>query len=152
MEPVYSLPTAVPVPFRPFYGLLSQFPAVCFTLTLLTDIAFWRSSNLLWQDFSAWLLFAGLVFGGVALVVGIIEMLVRRRARLFRPSWAAILFYLIVLVLALLNSFVHAGDGWTAVVPYGLVLSAVTVAVMLLTAWLNRSTVSRGSVGVNHYA
>ena len=152
MDTTYSVPATVPIPSRPLYGMLAQFPAVCFTLTLLTDIAFWRSANSFWQNFSAWLLFAGLVFGGVAVVVGIIEMLARRRTRLFRPGWAAIIAYVVVLLLAIANSFVHAGDGWTAVVPYGLALSAVTFVVMLLAAWLNRSVVSRRSVGVNHYA
>ena len=45
-----------------------------------------------------------------------------------------------MLALASLNSLVHAGDGWTAVVPYGLILSAVTVIVVIATAWLGRST------------
>ena len=33
----------------------------CFALTVLTDIAYWQTVNLMWQNFSAWLLFAGLL-------------------------------------------------------------------------------------------
>jgi uncharacterized membrane protein len=53
-----------------------------------------------------------------------------------------------VLLLALVNSLIHAGDGWTAVVPWGLVLSAVTVLVLIVTTWLGRSMVYRYGVGV----
>ncbi|MBS9719385.1 DUF2231 domain-containing protein [Tianweitania sp. BSSL-BM11] len=146
-------PTAVALAVeRPFYTAFSQFPAVCFTLTLLTDIAYYLSANLLWQNFSSWLLFAGLVFGGFALVVAIIEFLARSGLALLRPTWPVIVGYLVVLLLALLNSFIHAGDGWTAVVPYGLATSAVTFVVMLVVAGMNRSMKTRRLVGVNHHA
>jgi uncharacterized membrane protein len=67
----------------------------------------------------------------------------RPATRLLRPSAAQIVFFLIVLVLAIANSFVHAGDGWTAVVPNGLILSAVTFLFVLVTLWLGRAPVSR---------
>ena len=46
---------------------------------------------------------------------------------------AAIVIYLL---LATLNSFIHTADGWTAVMPYGLTVSVLTVVVMIATAWL----------------
>ena len=116
----------------PFQFLFVPFPFVCFVLALATDIVFWRTANVMWQNFSAWLLFAGLVFGGLALLAGLIDLL-RKRTRPLRPSLMPILFFVVMLVLALANSFVHAGDGWTAVVPYGLLLSLVTVLISLVT-------------------
>jgi len=41
-----------------------------------------------------------------------------------------------VLVLAFFNNLVHSRDAWTSVVPTGLILSALTVAVMIVTAAL----------------
>jgi uncharacterized membrane protein len=117
----------------PLQSLFIPFPFVCFTLALATDIAFWRSNNLMWQNFSAWLLFAGLVFGAIGLVAGLLDFL-RPRTRPLRPAFLSALLYLVILVLALANSFVHAGDGWTAVVPYGLALSAVTFVLCLVAA------------------
>jgi uncharacterized membrane protein len=46
----------------------------------------------------------------------------------------AALLYLVILALAFANSLVHAGDGWTAVVPFGLALSAVTFLLCLIAA------------------
>lgn len=134
MTTVHASPVA---PRRyPFSAVFSPFPLVCFTLALFTDIAYWQTSYLMWQNFSAWLLFAGLVFGALAVLCGIVD-LVRPRTRGLRPSFLSAIVFLLVLFLALVNSLVHAGDGWTAVVPLGLALSAATVLFAILAAWLN---------------
>ena len=136
---------------HPIHATLVPFPIVCFTLTLLTDIAYWQTSNLMWLHFSEWLLLAGVVFGGLAAVAGAIDLLFRREVRAQGPAWPHAIGGVIVLCLAIVNNLVHAGDGWTAVVPYGLILSAATVIVMAVTDWLGRSMVYRYGVGVNHH-
>jgi uncharacterized membrane protein len=116
----------------PLQRLFVPIPFVSFTLTLATDIAFWQTANLMWQNFSSWLLFAGLICGALAILAALIDLL-RPSTRLLRPSLPKILGFVIILALAFVNSFVHAGDGWTAVVPTGLALSAATFVVILLT-------------------
>ena len=117
---------------HPLHATLTSFPIACFSLALLSDIAYWQTSNLLWLHFSEWLLFAGLAVGILALIARAIDYLVRR----MRPPWLAVIAAVFVLVLAAINNFVHTADGWTAVVPYGLILSAATVLLMIVTAWL----------------
>ncbi|TWG93360.1 putative membrane protein [Mesorhizobium sp. J18] len=136
---------------HPTYPILVPFPVVCFTLTLLTDIAYWQTSNLMWLHFSEWLLFAGIVVGVVAFLVGLTEFLVRPGIRAQWPGWPNAIGNLIVLVLALINNLVHTGDGWTGVIPYGLILSAATVLLMLVTGWLGGSTVYRYAVGARDH-
>lgn len=121
-----------PRPIEFVSAALLSFPVACFTLTVLTDIAYWQTLNLLWLHFSEWLLFAGLVFGALALVTVVIDFAIYRD----RPAWSAVLAGIVVLLLATLNSLVHTADGWTAVMPYGLALSALTVVAMIATAWL----------------
>jgi len=116
----------------PLQRLFVPIPFVSFALALATDVAFWKTANVMWQNFSAWLLFAGLIFGAIALLAGVIDLL-RPSTRLLRASFAEILGFLVMLVLAVLNSLVHAGDGWTAVVPNGLALSAATFVISLIT-------------------
>lgn len=118
----------------PIHTALLAFPIACFTLTVLTDLAYWRTVNLLWLHFSEWLLLAGLVFGGVDLLVRLIDLVFRH----VRPSWLTVFGGVVVLLLAVLNSFIHTSDGWTAVVPWGLTLSVLTVLAMLVTGWLAR--------------
>jgi uncharacterized membrane protein len=122
-------------PLRAAYRFLASFPIACFSLTVLTDIAYWQTSNLLWLHFSEWLLFAGLVFGFFAALVAVVAVLFWR----YRPSWLAWAGFTIMYLLAILNSFIHTADGWTAVVPYGLGVSIVTVVVMILSGWLGRN-------------
>lgn len=129
---------AHPSPLPPIHAALAPFPAVCFTLALATDVAYWRTANLMWSNFSSWLLLAGLVTGVAAVVAGAVDALVRRRWRR-HGAWVHAFGSLLVLVVALVNSLVHAGDGWRAVVPWGLVLSAVTVVLVVAAAWLGRS-------------
>ncbi len=136
---------------HPMHAILVPYPIACFTLTLLTDIAYWQTSNLMWQQFSEWLLFAGLVFGALAALAGAVDLLFRREVRAQGPAWPHAIGGVIVLILALVNSFVHADDGWTGVVPYGLILSAVTVLLLVITNWLGRSMVYRHGVGVSDH-
>lgn len=116
------------------HAALLSFPIACFTLAVLTDIAYWGTENLQWLHFSEWLLLAGLVAGAMELLVLLIEFLVRR----VPPPWPAVVSGFVVMLLATVNSFVHTIDGWPAVVPNGLILSAVTVLAMLVTAWFAR--------------
>jgi uncharacterized membrane protein len=143
-------PVAAATTGQPVHSMLAQFPIVCFALTLLTDIAYWRTSHLMWLEFSSWLLFAGLVFGALALVAGLIEFFFRSDLRGSAAAWHAI-GGVIVLALAFLNSLVHARDGWTAVVPWGLTLSAVTVIAIIVTEWSARALVFRRAAGVSRH-
>lgn len=136
---------------HPIHVMLVPFPIVCFTLALGTDIAYWRTANLMWLEFSAWLLLIGIVFGAIAAVFGAIDFFARWEIRTLKPAWPHAIGNLVVLVLAFFNNLVHAADGWTAVVPWGLVLSALTVLVMFTTAWLGASLVHRYGVGVGEH-
>ena len=122
-------------------SVLSSFPIACFTLALLTDLAYWATANLLWQNFSAWLLFAGLAGGGLAVLGWIVRQALSRE----RVAWPAVIVNLLVLAAAFVNSLVHAGDGWTGVVPWGIALSAVTVLLMLVSAFLGATTIRNRS-------
>ena len=144
-------PSTASVAGQPIHAMLVPFPIVCFTLALFTDLAYWQTANIMWQSFSAWLLFAGLVFGGLAALAGIIDLLARRSVRAQKPAWPHAIGNIVVLLLAFLNSLIHAGDGWTGVVPYGLILSVVTVLLVIVTSSMGRSMVFRHGVGVSNY-
>jgi uncharacterized membrane protein len=131
--------------------MLVPFPIVCFTLALATDIAYWQTSNLMWLEFSAWLLLAGIAFGVLAAVFGAVDFFFRPEIRAVRPAWPHAIGNLIVLTLAFFNNLVHAADGWTAVVPWGLILSALTVLVMFVAGWLGASLVHIHGVGVRSH-
>ncbi|MCQ0970208.1 hypothetical protein MLD63_07215 [Paracoccus sp. TK19116] len=122
--PAYTLP---PTPYDLTLNTLAAMIGTCFFLALLTDLAYWATANLMWTNFSSWLLFAGLLIGGVGAAFWIVGLFVNDAPARWWPSF----LWLGVLLLGLLNSLIHAGDGWTGVMPWGLALSALTFCLML---------------------
>ena len=55
---------------------------------------------------------------------------------------------LLVMALSLVNVFVHSRDGYTAVVPTGLILSGIVVLILMFTGWMDWSMVYHHRVGV----
>ncbi|MFO1037529.1 MAG: DUF2231 domain-containing protein [Geminicoccaceae bacterium] len=133
---------------HPIHPMLVPFPIVCFIGALVTDIAYALTAEMMWTNFSAWLLAVGLAMGVLAAIAGLIDFASNERIREQGPAWAHMLGNAGVLILALFNNFVHSRDAWTSVVPTGLILSAATVALMLVTGWLGASLVYRHRVGV----
>lgn len=118
---------------HPLHGLLLSFPIALFTSAVVTDIAYLRSSELQWTNFSAWLIAGALVFGGAVLAWAVIALILHLRG----ATRGARLIYVGVLaamwVLGLVNAFKHSQDGWSSVGGFGLTLS-VLCAVLALAA------------------
>jgi uncharacterized membrane protein len=133
---------------RPIHPFLVPIPIVCFIGVLLTDITYWGSADMMWADFSAWLVSVGVIFGFLAAIFGLIDFLGNRSIRAQSPAWTHAIGNLALLILATLNMFVHSRDAWTSIVPWGLALSAATVLILLFTVWMGRSLVYRHGVGV----
>ena len=127
---------AVRIPGHPIFRILVSFPIALFSGALVTDIVYAITADMLWADFSAWMLAVAMVMGGLAAIAGIGALIADRHIRPRRPAGIAIIGSVLVLAIGLLNNFVHSRDAWTSVVPFGLALSAVTVIIMLITAWL----------------
>jgi uncharacterized membrane protein len=130
--------------------ILVSFPIACFTGTLITDIAYALTADIMWADFSAWLLAAGLFASVLAAIGGVVDVVANRRVRSQRRMWPVVIGSLLVLILALFDNLVHTRDAWTSVLPAGLALSAVTVVVMLITAWFGFAMPYRQGVGVQY--
>jgi uncharacterized membrane protein len=134
---------------QPIHPKLVPFPIVCFIGALLTDLAYAHTPDMMWANFSAWLLAVGLIMGVLAAIAGLIDFAGNRLIRAQGPAWPHLIGNVIVLVLALFNNLIHTRDAWTSVVPTGLILSALTIIVMLVTAWLGGYLVYRHGVGVS---
>jgi uncharacterized membrane protein len=128
--------------------MLIPFPIACFVGTLLTDITYWRTADMLWANFSSWLVTVGVILGWLAAIAGLIDFLGDRLIRMQPPAWPHVIGNVVALILATLNMFIHSRDGWTSVVPTGLILSLIVVLILLVTGWLGWSMVYRHHVGV----
>jgi uncharacterized membrane protein len=130
---------------RPFHRMLVSFSAAYFTGALATDLAYWQMPDVMWERFSIWLIAAGLIMAGLATIAYVIDLAGGRR--IDRPAWPRAVGYVLAVLLALTNAFVHSRDGYTAVVPTGLTLSALVVVVLVLTALVARALTNRHRFG-----
>ncbi len=134
---------------RSFYATLVPFSTACFVGAFMTDLAYWATASVTWETFSVWLLAVGLIVAGFAVVAGLIDMVRSRRlAGLSQPLFS-VSGHVVAFGLSLINVFVHSRDGYTAVVPQGLILSALVVLVLLVTGLMGSSTAPASPVGVS---
>jgi uncharacterized membrane protein len=127
--------------------MLVPIPIACFVGTLLSDLMYWQSASMQWANFSAWLVTIGVIVGWLAAIAGLIDFLANRAVRAQPPAWPHFIGNLVVLILGTFNMMIHSRDAYTSVVPAGLILSVLTVAILLVTGWLGWSMVYRYRVG-----
>jgi uncharacterized membrane protein len=130
---------------RPLHRMLVAFSAAYFAGAFVTDVVYWQMPDVLWERFSIWLILAGLVMAGLATIAYVIDLASRRRIE--RPAWPRVIGYALAVLLSVVNAFVHSRDGYTAVVPTGLMLSGLVVVVLLLTAWVGMALANSQRVG-----
>ncbi|WP_207462590.1 DUF2231 domain-containing protein [Azospirillum sp. SYSU D00513] len=128
---------------QPFHAVLLAATIPPFLGSLLSDIAYASTYEIQWINFAAWLVAGGMVFTGLALLWGLVD-LIRADRRRGRPL-IYVLLLLATFVLGLINSFVHARDAW-ATMPEGLVLSAIVVVLAILATWLGFSSLRVGGI------
>src|SRR5690625_5619104 len=86
---------------------------------MLSDIAYSVSYEIQWNNFSSWLIAGGLVFGGFALLLAIIDLV--RSDHRSAYSFVYPVLLIVAWVIGFLNSLVHAKDAWASM-PTGLIL------------------------------
>lgn len=121
------------LPIHPFHGLLLAATIPLFLGGLLSDLAYASSYQIQWSNFASWLIVGGLVFGGGALLWALANLLFAHRHANYLGLYTTLLA--ITWVLGFLNSLIHAKDAW-AIMPTGLVLSAIVVLLACAATWI----------------
>jgi uncharacterized membrane protein len=113
---------------RTWHQMLVPFPVAYFVAAFLTDLAYWRTAEVMWERFSVWLIAGGLVMAALVLIAAVIDLAFSRQ----KPVWIRALVYAAAMVLSIFNVLVHSRDAYTAVVPTGVTLSAIVVAILIV--------------------
>jgi uncharacterized membrane protein len=122
----------------PLHGILAAFPLALFVAAFFSDWAYTQSANMQWANFSVWLITGGISMAVAAGIAGIVDALVIGRAARRRSALHSVLT-IATLVTAIINALVHSRDGWTSVVPTGIILSAITAILVLVASWIGYS-------------
>jgi uncharacterized membrane protein len=130
-------------PMHPLRAIVLAFPLPLFVGALLADLAYYSTYHIQWSNFAAWLIVGGLVGGGFALLWAAVAWVRGRRARRARPL-VHVLLLLAMFALGFVNALVHAKDAW-AVMPDGLILSALVAVLALAATWTGHSAPRDGA-------
>jgi len=119
-------------PIHPVHAVIIAGTLPLFGGAALSDLAYFRTFEIQWQNFASWLIAGGLVLAGVALVFALFDLAPARRT-------GARVVYLLVLaatfIVGFFNALHHARDAWASM-PAGLVMSVIVVILALVATWL----------------
>lgn len=116
-------------PRRPFHPGLVSCGACLLIGTFVTDFLYWRTLLFQWNNFSGWLLAAGLVMAALAALAFVLDLIL---GRVRAVAWPRFIGLAAAVLLSILNAFVHSRDSYTAVVPEGITLSAIVTVLLII--------------------
>ena len=134
---------------HPIHPMLIPFPIAFFVATFVCDLVFWNSGNPSWFDATLWLLGAGLIMAALAAVAGLTDVLGDVKIRTLSTAWWHAGGNVLAVLIELYNWYTRYEHGSAAVLPTGLILSAVVVAILLFTGWKGWEMVYQYRVGVS---
>jgi len=108
---------------------------------MLSDIAYFRSYEIQWSNFSSWLIAAGLVFCGLAIVFALVNL-----ARATHKKGRPLIYFLLLAatwILGFINALEHAKDAW-ATMPVGLILSVIVTVLAFAASWIGFTNLRSG--------
>jgi len=135
-------------PRPPLHPTLMAVPTTCLVGALLTDITYSETAEMMWANFSAWLISAGVVLGWLTCIAGVVDLVGRRYATAPVRGAVYAVGILVVMILATFNMLIHTRDAWTSVVPWGVSLSAITAVILICTTVIGWMALYRRNVVV----
>lgn len=120
---------------HPIHAMSVAFPIALTFCTFGADALYWWTADVFWARAALWAAGTGFLFGMLAGFSGTAELLLVSGIRARAPAWTH--FIIAVTLLALL------GANWgyrlygyeEAVLPYGILLSALAVGMVAITGW-----------------
>ena len=132
-------PARALAPWHPLHLVFLAGALPLFLGALLSDIAYYRTEVIQWNNFAQWLLAGALVFAAVPLLMALIGLFRERRAL------AYFVVLLVLWIVGFVDSLVHASDAWASM-PRGLWLSLFAAALALIATWLGFARRRAGGV------
>jgi len=134
---------------HPIHPMLIPFPVAFLVATFVCDLAYWATGTPGWVIASTWLLGAAIAMAALAAIAGLVDFFGDERIRALSDAWQHMIGNVVAVVLALVNFYLRVTGGEAAVLPWGLFLSFVVVAILLFTGWKGWEMVYRHRVAVS---
>ncbi len=126
--------------------MLVPLPIGLLVAAFLADIGGLATSDPFWGRAALWLITGGVGFAILAAIFGLIDFVAIAEARRHAVGWVHVVGNLGAVALAIVNLAVR----WWNMVPdwIGLILSAVTVLILVVTGWAGGELAYRYRIGV----
>jgi uncharacterized membrane protein len=133
---------------HPLHPILVTLPIGLFSAVLLCDVIFWYNAEAGLATAALWLLGAGLIAAAAAAVAGLVDFTGDRRIRDISDAWQHAIGNVIMVLVQAFSFYYRYRYGTSAVVPVGLTLSVIAMAILLFTGWKGGELVFRHRVAV----
>lgn len=143
-----GVPSTAALAEHPIHPILIPFPIAFLVGALAADLAYWGTLDPFWARAALWLVGAGLVTGAVAAAAGLVDFFSIERARTHQDGWIHFIGNAAVIVLAFVSLLLRVDDMEGAILPWGLVLSAVIAVLLVVTGWYGGELSYRYKIGV----
>lgn len=114
---------------RLFHPGLVASSATLLIATFVSDYLYWDTLLFQYGNFSGWLLTGGLVLALLAAIALVVDLI---RGSVGRIAWLRFGALALAAILGIVNALVHSRDAYAAVLPEGIILSAVVTVILLV--------------------
>jgi uncharacterized membrane protein len=133
---------------HPLHPLLVTFPIAFLVGALLSDLAYQATGDVFWARASIWLIGAGLAFGVLAALTGLIDFVGSDRIRSLSLAWYHFIGNALALILSAISFYLRFFDEAAVVTVTELLLSILVVVIFAVTGWLGGEMVFRHGAGM----
>lgn len=141
------IPSRVAILQHPLHPMVVVFPISFLMFTVVSDAVFWWRGDAFWALVSFWLSAAGLTIGVLAALLGLADFMLMKQVRQHVAAWSHMIVGIMVLSLAAANVQLRWDDPVTAVLPWGIVVSAVLALMVVIVGWLGGTLTFRHGIG-----
>lgn len=141
IDPIAAMPdfnetqSRIALAGHPIHAMSVAFPVALTFCTFGADVFYWVTADLFWARAAVWAAGTGFLLGMIAGFSGTAELLLVSGIRARAPAWTH--FIIAVTLLAVLGAnWGHRLSGYeAAVLPYGIMLSGLSVLMVMFTGW-----------------
>jgi uncharacterized membrane protein len=133
---------------HPIHPIIVIFPIAFLSGAAGSDLGYWLSHDPFWARASVWLLGLGILSGLAAAAIGMVDFIRIPKVRDRNAGWLHMVLNVAALLLSTINFFLRLGSPVAAILPFGLMISAVVATLLLVSGWYGGELTFRHKVGI----
>ncbi len=143
-----GVPSTVAIANHPLHPLMVTFPIAFLSGAFGADLGYLLTQDVFWARAAIWLIGAGFVTGLAAAASGMLDFLKINRVKRHRAGWIHMIGNIAMMGLTLINWLLRLNSGESAILPVGIIISAIVASLIAITGWYGAELIYRHKVAV----